>query len=236
MLGESAVVKDCFTNPCVLLDDRILAIVAVVVGLSAKPVAAQLPFELGAVMEAGLGVSTTRLSDFAAPSLKRGASRFASSGGYGFYVASFPYEGFRWRLGGLVVPYGDSYEWLRGTFEGQRVRTDWTAFGLGVSVSGHDRPSVVQSGAPDYRLADAQMAVGVLAKWSRFERFYTLTVGVEAAALVMGHEVASVDDASVSGRYDLWTVGLRLAVSVPLNRARWIRGQRALLPVFSPRT
>lgn len=234
--ARSSAVWDFFTNASSLLDVRVLLAITLAFSLSAKPTTAQLPFEFGVVVEAGLGASTTRLSDFAAASLNRGASRFASSCGYGFYVASFPYEGFRWRLGGLVVPHGDSEEWLRGTLEVQRVRADWTAFGLGVSVSGYDRLSAGPPEGPHYRLADAQMGVGVLAKWSRFERFYTLTAGVEAAALVMGHEVASVDDASVGGRYDLWTVGLRLAVSVPLNRARWIRGQRALLPLFSPRT
>ncbi len=231
------------------MKQHLLLLLLPLFGLSAKPALAQIPLEFGAGVEVSLMLMRSRAYDFPVRSDNRAEVTVEGSYGYSVYLATFPYEGWGWRadLGvGVCGRPGKYYQdepgfsdgdvYARGRFEVLYVATDWSAVGFGASLT-LTEGDLDYGGTGFYEVTNDRTIAGVHASWSQLSRWYTLTFRADLMTVAgWGRSRVAKDNRLADGRYGEWALGPSVLLSVPLNRASWIKGLTGERVIYSPRT
>ena len=226
------------------------------VGLSAKPVTAQFPLEVGGTWGANVSVAHLALyGEGLAADARRHYGGLEHHVGMGLYVGSFPYIGWGWRAGlhaELRTEAGprrfgladlEYLHYLATDFTVYHVDDRWDAIGFGVSLSA---PTDVHGAFRDPRTdkwysRDRDVFAGLHAVSAFHEWGWTWELRLDLhATLPMGRLRDDVTpwtpDAPPLGRFFEWRLGPSARLYVPLNRQAWLRGQEGHPTIYQPRT
>ncbi len=218
-------------------------------GLSAKPVLAQFPLEVGAGMDFSVALMRSRAYDFPEATDEQGAVSLEGAYGYSIYLATFPYEGWGWRaevssgVGGDPGRYSpNAADFLDGELYGRArlevvyVAADWTSVGFGASFA-QSGATILDYGGPNrYSVDGNRDIVGIHGSWSQYSRWCTVTFRADLTAVAgWGRSVMRSERPPAHGKYSEWTLGPSVQVTVPFNRAMWVKGLRGQRVIYSPR-
>ena len=216
------------------------------------PTRGQGPVEFGPTLEPALALTLSRVHGLPDGTDARGS--FGVEGGYllGGYLASFPYAGWGWRadlgfgytgqpgndLNGDEPGFREGDRQVRLSLEARYFSDAWTGVGFGASLTALERSGLdYPSRNPSYAVAGGSFAVGAHVSWSQIGRAYTLAFRLSATAIPGWAEARVTGGGRVAeGRYTEVAIGPSVRVSVPLNRAQWLRRVDLPPPIYSPRT
>ncbi len=162
----------------------LLAVLVILLGsLSAKPVLAQFPLEVGFGVDASVALMQSRAYGFPDRADNKGAVSVEGAYGYSMYLSTFPYEGWGWRAevsGGVRGQPGSyladepgrvSHLYGRARAELLYVTPGWTIVGFGASLTRTGTSYLDYGGTGSYWTLGDRSAFGAHVAWSQLARW-----------------------------------------------------------------